>query len=73
MVLAWVFLKVVDDFNGLGADEWVANLSQELALNLFSIAAVIAMRMPYACCPRLTWPCSWALPTWTRGSSPRPP
>ncbi|AUB79985.1 ABC transporter permease [Candidatus Thiodictyon syntrophicum] len=43
VVLAWVFLKVVDDFSGLGADERVASLSQELALNLFSIAAVIAM------------------------------
>ncbi|WP_295390363.1 ABC transporter permease subunit [uncultured Thiodictyon sp.] len=43
VVLAWVFLKVVDDFSGLGADERVASLSIELALNLFGFAAVIAM------------------------------
>jgi ABC-2 type transport system permease protein len=43
VVLAWVFLKVVDDFSGLGAGERAASLSSELALNLFAIAAVIAM------------------------------
>jgi ABC-2 type transport system permease protein len=43
LVLAWVFLKVVDDFSGLGADERVASLSTELALNLFGVAAVVAM------------------------------
>ncbi|MBV5274573.1 MAG: ABC transporter permease [Lamprocystis purpurea] len=43
VVLAWVFLKVIEDFTGLGADERVASLSQELSLNLFGIAAVVAM------------------------------
>lgn len=43
VVLAWVFLKVVDDFSGLATDERVASLSVELALNQFGIAAVIAM------------------------------
>ena len=43
VVFAWIFLKVVDDFSGLGADERVASLSVELSLNLFGFAAVIAM------------------------------
>ncbi len=43
VVLAWIFLQVIDDFSGLGADERVASLTQELALNLFGFAAVIAM------------------------------
>ena len=43
VVLAWVFLKVVDDFSGLGADERAVSLSSELALNLFAIGAVVAM------------------------------
>ena len=43
VVLAWVFLKVVDDFTGLGVDERVASLSVELSLNQFGVAAVIAM------------------------------
>ena len=43
IVLAWVFLKVVEDFSGLGADERMASLSTELALNLFGFAAVVAM------------------------------
>jgi len=34
---------VVEDFSGLGADERVASLSLELALNLFGFAAVVAM------------------------------
>ena len=43
VVLAWIFLGVIESFSGLGADERVASLTQELALNLFGFAAVIAM------------------------------
>jgi ABC-2 type transport system permease protein len=43
VVLAWIFLKVVDDVTGPGADERVASLTLELALNLFGFAAVILM------------------------------
>lgn len=43
IVLAWIFLQVIEQFSGLGADERVASLTQELALNLFGFAAVIAM------------------------------
>jgi ABC-2 type transport system permease protein len=43
VVLSWIFLKVVDDFTGLGADERVASLTLELTLNLFGFAAVILM------------------------------
>lgn len=43
VVLSWIFLKVVDDFTGLGADERVASLTLELALNLFGFAAVVLM------------------------------
>lgn len=43
VLLSWIFLKVVDDFTGLGADERVASLTLELALNLFGFAAVVLM------------------------------
>ncbi|EXJ17150.1 ABC transporter permease [Imhoffiella purpurea] len=43
VVLAWIYLKVVEDFSGLSADERVGSLTQELALNLFGFAAVIAL------------------------------
>ncbi len=43
VALAWVFLQVIEDFSGLTADERVASLTQEMALNLFGLAAVIAM------------------------------
>ncbi len=43
VVLAWIFLQIVEDFSGLSADERVATLTQELAMNLFGFAAVIAM------------------------------
>jgi len=43
VVLAWVFLQTVEQFSGLGADERVASLSLELSLNLFGIAAVVAL------------------------------
>ncbi len=43
VVLAWIFLQVIEHFSGLGADERVASLTQELTLNLFGFAAVIAM------------------------------
>ncbi|NCA69562.1 MAG: ABC transporter permease [Sphingobacteriia bacterium] len=41
VVLAWIFLQVVDDF--AGTEERVASLTTELTLNLFSFAAVILM------------------------------
>ncbi|MBK1722062.1 ABC transporter permease [Thiocystis violacea] len=43
IVLAWIFLQVIEDFSGLGADERGASLTQELSMNLFAFAAVIAM------------------------------
>jgi len=43
IVLAWIYLKVIEDFTGLSADERVASLTQELALNLFGFAAIVAM------------------------------
>jgi ABC-2 type transport system permease protein len=43
VVLSWIFLKVVDDFTGLTADERVASLTVELTLNLFGFAAVILL------------------------------
>lgn len=43
VVLSWIFLKVVDDFAGLEADDRVASLTLELTLNLFGFAAVILM------------------------------
>jgi ABC-2 type transport system permease protein len=43
IVLAWVFLQTVERFSGLKADERVASLSLELSLNLFGIAAVVAL------------------------------
>lgn len=43
IVLAWIFLQVIEDFSGLSADERVASLTQEMGLNLFGFAAVIAM------------------------------
>jgi ABC-2 type transport system permease protein len=43
VVLAWIFLQVIEDFSGLAADERVASLTQELTLNLVGFAAVIAM------------------------------
>ncbi|MBK1720061.1 ABC transporter permease [Thiocystis violacea] len=43
VVLAWIFLQVIEDFSGLGAEERVASLTQEMTMNLFGFAAVIAM------------------------------
>jgi ABC-2 type transport system permease protein len=43
IVLAWVFLQTVERFGGLKADERVASLSLELSLNLFGLAAVVAL------------------------------
>lgn len=43
VVLAWIFLKVVDDFSGWGVDERVASLSLELTFNLFGFAAIVIM------------------------------
>jgi ABC-2 type transport system permease protein len=43
VVLAWIFLQTVENFSGLGAEERVASLSQELSVNLFGFAAVVAL------------------------------
>lgn len=43
VVLAWIFLQTVERFAGLGADERMASLSVELAMNLFGFAAVVAL------------------------------
>lgn len=43
IVLAWIFLQVIEDFTGLGADERMAPLTQELTMNLFAFAAIVAM------------------------------
>jgi ABC-2 type transport system permease protein len=43
IVLAWVFLQTLEHFSGLKADERVASLSLELSLNLFGLAAVLAL------------------------------
>jgi ABC-2 type transport system permease protein len=43
VVLAWIFLQVVENFSGLDADQRLASLTQELCLNLFGFAAVLAM------------------------------
>ncbi len=43
VVLAWIFHQTVENFSGLGAEERVASLSQELSVNLFGFAAVVAL------------------------------
>lgn len=43
VVLAWIFLQVVEDFSALDAGERLASLTQELCVNLFGFAAVLAM------------------------------
>ncbi len=43
VVLAWIFLQVIEKFSGLGADERISSLTQEMSMNLFGFAAVIAM------------------------------
>lgn len=43
VVLAWVFLQTLERFGALRADERVASLSLELSLNLFGLAAVVAL------------------------------
>jgi ABC-2 type transport system permease protein len=43
VVLAWIFLQVVENFSGLDAEQRLASLTQELCLNLFGFAAVLAM------------------------------
>lgn len=43
VVLAWIFLQVVENFSGLDAEQRLAPLTQELCLNLFGFAAVLAM------------------------------
>lgn len=43
VVLAWIFLQVLDDFDALDAASRLTPLSLELTLNLFGFAAVLAM------------------------------
>lgn len=50
LLLAWVYLRVIERFSGLEAAQRGAGLTQELTLNLFSFAAVLAL----FCAPLLT-------------------
>jgi len=43
VVLAWIFLQVIENFSGLNADQRLISLTQELCLNLFGFAAMLAM------------------------------
>ena len=43
LILAWVFLRVLERFSGLEAAQRVTGLSQELTLNLFGFAAALAL------------------------------
>ena len=43
LVLAWVFLRVLERFSGLEAAQRAAGLTQELTLNLFGFAAALAL------------------------------
>jgi ABC-2 type transport system permease protein len=43
LVLAWVFLQVLERFSGLEATQRNAGLTLELSLNVFSLAAVLAL------------------------------
>jgi ABC-2 type transport system permease protein len=43
LILAWIFLRVLERFSGLEAAQRTAGLTLELNLNLFSFAAVLAM------------------------------
>ncbi|MGQ9658744.1 MAG: ABC transporter permease [Thermochromatium sp.] len=43
VVLAWIFLQVVEDFSTLDAGERLVSLTQELCLNLGGFGAVLAM------------------------------
>jgi ABC-2 type transport system permease protein len=43
LILAWIFLRVLDRFSGLQAAERSAGLTLQLSLTLFGFAAVLAM------------------------------
>lgn len=43
LVLAWIFLRLLEGFSGLRAAEHTTGISQELSLNLFGFAAVLAL------------------------------
>ncbi len=43
LVLAWVFLRVLERFSGLEAAQRATGLTQELTLNLFGFAAALAL------------------------------
>jgi ABC-2 type transport system permease protein len=43
ILLAWIFLRVVERFSGLEAAQRSAGITQELTLNLFSFAGVLAL------------------------------
>lgn len=43
IVLAWIFLQVIERFSGLDAAARQVSLTQELTLNLFGFAAIITM------------------------------
>jgi ABC-2 type transport system permease protein len=43
VLLAWIFLRVVERFSGLEAAQRTAGITQELTLNLFGVAAVLAL------------------------------
>jgi ABC-2 type transport system permease protein len=43
LILAWIFLRVLERFSGLEAAQRTAGLTIELSLTLFSFAAVLAM------------------------------
>jgi ABC-2 type transport system permease protein len=43
LIIAWIFLQVLERFSGLAAAERSMTITQELTLNLFSFAAIIAL------------------------------
>jgi ABC-2 type transport system permease protein len=51
VVLAWIFLQVVENFSGLDAEQRLAPLTQELCLNLFGSPPCSP------CWPRRSWLC----------------
>jgi len=43
LILAWIFLRVLERFSGLEAAQRTAGLTQELTLNLFGFASALAL------------------------------
>jgi len=43
LILAWIFLRVLERFSGLEAAQRLTGLTQELTLNLFGFAAALAL------------------------------